>query len=247
MLTCGLGSYVTHDDGTGLCYFYDKLGVAPHGCDRWRKKSDDRLAMFCGQVGPWRSCDGLSTSHDGWVEKVGYGCVNEATSYHTKVLRGGEFASGRVVYDGTWSGCKELCRSAASFLGAIGSEELSCGRESYVTYDKESGACYFYSPQGAEQNGCERWRKKSDDRMGMYCGPESSGGELPGRLSSSPPGRANPASSLCFLPPSLSCPPVRIPLHSPPALSGARLGLTRLLLPVSPEVHLATRVVPRGA
>ena len=120
--------------------------------------------------GPWEGCGGQDA---GFLEKDDTGCLNPDDGYYAKASKNDVF--GGVKYTGYWQSCKNLC-SAAAQGSMIDSNDLECGRGHYMTYNKDTGSCYFYRPPSAESNGCSHWRSKDSDRLGMYCGPEGSSG-----------------------------------------------------------------------
>ena len=118
---------------------------------------------------PWEGCDGQGT---GFREKDDYGCFNPDDGFYAKASKSDVF--GGVKYTGYWESCKRLCSAAAQ--GSIHPDDLECGRGHYMTYNKDTGSCYFYRPPSASSNSCTQWRSKDSDRLGMYCGPEGGSG-----------------------------------------------------------------------
>ena len=46
-LNCGVGYYITYSESANACYFYTSPG-GDNGCNAWRPKSSDQVAMYCG-------------------------------------------------------------------------------------------------------------------------------------------------------------------------------------------------------
>ena len=139
---------------------------------------------------PWESCSGGSGQVNGWLEKDNTGCFNPDDGFYAKASKND--VVGGFKYTGSWESCKGLCAAAAQ--GDVPQRDLECGKGHYVTYNKDTGSCYFYRPPSASANGCEEWRAKDSDRLGMYCGPEG-GSDSSGSSQDNPPPSPSPPPS----------------------------------------------------